>query len=110
MQRHPLSALWGDMPPDELVAMRESVQADGFFEPVIWTYDGMVLDGWHRYTIANLLNLESGSPGVRWRSGAVGYRSKNLHRRHLTAVRRVAPMYKCLYWNWAKQGQQKRLA
>ena len=39
MQRHPLSALWGDMPSDELVAMRESVENHGFVDPVIcrWT-------------------------------------------------------------------------
>ena len=106
MQRHPLSALWGDMPPDELVAMRESVQADGFFEPVIWTYDGMVLDGWHRYTIANLLNLEL---EVREYDGDPVQLviAKNLHRRHLTSVQRSSCVSACL--NWAQVGHQKRL-
>ena len=37
LERHPLSALWGDMPSDELAAMRESVQDHGFTDPVIWT-------------------------------------------------------------------------
>ena len=106
MQRHPLSALWGDMPSDELVAMRESVENHGFVDPVIWTYDGLVLDGWHRYTIANLLGLElevreyDGDP-VQWVIG------RNLHRRHLTALRRASCVSAAIHW--AAQGQQERL-
>ena len=106
MQRHPLSALWGDMPPDELVAMRESVENHGFVDPVIWTYDGLVLDGWHRYTISNLLGLElevreyDGDP-VQWVIG------RNLHRRHLIAVRRASYVSAAL--EWAKQGHQQVL-
>ena len=104
MQRHPLSALWGDMPSDELVAMRESVENHGFVDPVIWTYDGSVLDGWHRYTISNLLGLElevreyDGDP-VQWVIG------RNLHRRHLTELQRSSCVSACL--DWAKQGHQK---
>ena len=104
MQRHPLSALWGDMPSDELVAMRESVENHGFVDPVIWTYDGSVLDGWHRYTISNLLGLElevreyDGDP-VQWVIG------RNLYRRHLTAGQRASCVSACI--DWAKQGHQK---
>ena len=89
MERHPLSALWGDVPSDELVAMRENVQDHRFTDPVIWTYDGAVLDGWHRYTIANLLDLDldvrvyRGDP-VQWVIG------RNAHRRHLTELQRAS--------------------
>ena len=106
MQRHPLSKVWGDIPSDELVAMRESVESHGFVDPVIWTYDGLILDGWHRYTISNLLGLElevreyDGDP-VQWVIG------RNLHRRHLTELQRSSCVNACL--NWAKQGHQKRL-
>ena len=104
LERHPLSALWGDMPSDELAAMRESVQDHGFTDPVIWTCDGAVLDGWHRYTIANLLNLDlevreyDGDP-VQW------VISRNLHRRHLTALQRAS----CgdAAREWANQGHQQ---
>ena len=104
LERHPLSALWGDMPSDELAAMRESVQDHGFTDPVIWTYDGSVLDGWHRYTIANLLNLDlevreyDGDP-VQWVIG------KNLHRRHLTALQRASCGNAAR--EWANQGHQQ---
>ena len=94
------------MPSDDLVAMRESVQTYGFTDPVIWTYDGSVLDGWHRYTIANLLGLEldvreyDGDP-VQWVIG------RNLHRRHLTALQRASCVSAAI--GWAGQGHQKRL-
>ena len=106
LERHPLSALWGDMPSDELAAMRESVQDHGFTDPVIWTYGGLVLDGWHRYTIANLLSLDlelreySGDPVQL-------VIAKNLRRRHLTAVQRSSCTSACI--DWAESGHQKRL-
>ena len=106
MTRHPLSALWGDMPRDEVMAMRKSVQDHGFTDRVIWTYDGSVLDGWHRYTIANLLNLDlelreySGDP-------VPFVIARNRHRRHLTDLQKGSCVSACL--DWAKQGQQKNL-
>ena len=106
MTRHPLSALWGDLAPSDLASMRESIQEYGFTDPVIWTYDGAVLDGWHRYTIANLLGLElevreyDGDP-VQWVIG------RNLHRRHLTALQKGSCTSAAL--EWAQRGQQKRL-
>ena len=106
MTRHPLSALWGDLAPSDLASMRESIQEYGFTDPVIWTYGGAVLDGWHRYTLANLLDLElevreyDGDP-VQWVIG------RNLHRRHLTALQRVSCVSAAL--KWAKQGEQKSL-
>ena len=86
--------------------MRESVENHGFVDPVIWTYGGSVLDGWHRYTISNLLGLElevreyDGDP-VQWVIG------RNLHRRHLTGLQRVSCVSYAL--KWAKQGEQKSL-
>jgi len=45
--RHPLSAVFPDMPADELVALKESIVDVGLRE-AITIYEGMVLDGWHR--------------------------------------------------------------
>ena len=106
MERHPLSALWGDIAPGELVEMRESVQDHGFVDPVIWTYGGAVLDGWHRYTIANLLNLDL---EVREYAGdpVLLVIAKNLHRRHLNVLQRTSCVSACL--EWAAQGEQKNL-
>ena len=107
MTRHPLSALWGDLAPSDLASMRESVQDYGFTDPVIWTYDGAVLDGWHRYTIANL-NLGLGLDIHEYDGDPVQFViAKNLHRRHLSAVQRGLCVSACI--NWAKQGQQRAM-
>ena len=103
LERHPLSALWGDMPSDELAAMRESVQDHGFTDPVIWTYDGSVLDGWHRYTIANLLGFEL--EVQKYEGDPVQLViAKNLHRRHLTALQRASCVSAAI--DWATQGKR----
>ena len=106
MDRHPLSAVWGDLPSGELVAMRESVEEHGFVDPVVWTYGGSVLDGWHRYMIANILGLEL---EVREYDGdpVPFVIARNRHRRHLNELQRASCVSACL--EWAKQGQQKRL-
>ena len=106
MTRHPLSALWGDIPSDDLAKLRESVQDYGFTDPVIWTYQGAVLDGWHRYTIANLLGLgldihEYDGDPVQFVIG------KNLHRRHLTELQRATCGNAAR--EWAKQGHQQAM-
>ena len=71
---------------------------------MIWTYDGAVLDGWHRYTIANLLNLDLDVREYRGDPVQLVI-SRNLHRRHLTALQRSSCVSACL--NWAAQGQQQ---
>ena len=73
---------------------------------MIWTYDGAVLDGWHRYTIANLLNLDL---EVREYDGDPVQLviSKNMYRRHLNQVQRASCVSACI--DWAKQGQQRSM-
>jgi len=48
LERHPLSALWGDMPPDEYAALAADIAEHGVKTPVTLHPDGRVLDGWHR--------------------------------------------------------------
>lgn len=47
-QRHPLSACFGDMDADEFQALKDDIEVHGQHEPVL-LFEGMVLDGWHRY-------------------------------------------------------------
>ena len=46
--RHPLSAAWPDMSPEEYASLIESIQMHGQREPIT-LFDDQVLDGWHRY-------------------------------------------------------------
>ena len=57
LKRHELSAVFGDMPETDFQSLLESVQADGFIDPIIRIHEGHILDGWHRYRAAQELNL-----------------------------------------------------
>ena len=80
--RHPLSAAFGDLPPEPLQALRADIAAHGLRDTTITLLDGEVLDGWNRQQIA----LESGvrvKYAVFSEPDAAGYvLSKNIHRRH----------------------------
>ena len=90
MLRHALSAIFGDMPNTEYAALLKSVQDNGFTHPKITTYEGKILDGWHRYRVAQHLGIESDLvfeelSGV---SPAEFVLAENLYRRHLTVSQR----------------------
>ena len=85
LTRHPLSALWGDMPEDQY---REFVEGIGgkHIRQMIMTLDDKVLDGWHRYKACLELGIE---PFVAeyTESDPVGYVIRqNAMRRHLTQM------------------------
>lgn len=48
-ERHPLSAAWPDMAPEDFVALKDSISYSGLLEPIT-LFDGQILDGWHRYS------------------------------------------------------------
>jgi ParB-like chromosome segregation protein Spo0J len=47
LERHPLSANFPEMLPQEFQGLVDSIDDQGQIEPVI-LYEGMVLDGWQR--------------------------------------------------------------
>ena len=51
LERHPLSAVWGDMPDAEFEALVEDVRIHGVRQPIA-LYEGKVVDGWHRIQAA----------------------------------------------------------
>ena len=57
LERHELSAIFTDMPEQDYASLLESVEKDGFMDPVIRLIGREVLDGWHRYRAAKELNL-----------------------------------------------------
>lgn len=52
MKQHPLSSAFPAMPADEYQALVDSITVNGVLNPIT-TYEGMVLDGWHRFNAAN---------------------------------------------------------
>jgi len=96
LQRHELSAIFGDMPDEDYQSMLESVSNDGFIDNVVRLYEGQILDGYHRYRAAKELNLLRKLRFKQWhedehRDGdpRVFVYGRNQHRRHYSAARRA---------------------
>ena len=98
LERHPLSAIWGDMPNDQYRELVDSIRESGDLMAEVRTLDGMVLDGWHRYRAA--LDAEVQPLIVPWSGDdPAGYVIRqNAHRRHLTAGQRAICVAKIYEW------------
>jgi hypothetical protein len=83
LKRHPASAIFPDMNPGAFAAFKEDIRQRGQLE-AIRLYEGMILDGWHRYLACVALGIEPRV--VEWDGDdPVGYvLSMNLKRRDLT--------------------------
>ena len=105
LERHPLSAIWGDMPNDQYRELVDSIRESGDLMAEVRTLDGMVLDGWHRYRAA--LDAEVQPLIVPWSGDdPVGYVIKqNALRRHLTAGQRTICVARC--YDWAEMGSNQ---
>lgn len=91
LERHPLSAHFGDMPEDQWEELKADIKENKLKEYIV-LYEGMVLDGWHRYKALCALGRPlsdnnsyefDGTDPEKW------VHSKNLFRRQLTAEERV---------------------
>lgn len=96
LERHDLSAIFGDMPENDYTSLLESIEKDGFIDPVIRILDHKVLDGWHRYRAAKQLNLLRKLRFQPWhtddhRDGdpRVFVYARNIDRRHLDKATRA---------------------
>ena len=89
--RHALSTLFSDLSDTEYQELKTDIEKNGIINKKIIIYENEILDGWHRYSIANELNiidtidLVQLSPAINPTDYVV---SQNLHRRHLTPRQR----------------------
>lgn len=96
MKPHPYSLLFPTMTPEVRRGLKESIQAHGVREP-IWIYQGQILDGRHRYAVAQELGVEcptkefvgSDQDALRMVMDA------NFNRRDLTASQRASIHIDC---------------
>ena len=96
LKRHPLSAIFGNMPDSDFQSLLSSVESDGFIEPVIRIYEGQILDGWHRYRAAQELGIIRKLRFREWNEDShrdgdpkVFVLARNIERRHLNASQRA---------------------
>lgn len=98
LKQHPLSAAFPAMSADDFSALVEDIKVNGQREPVI-VFEGMVLDGWHRYTACVQAGIEPQKFTFDASKDPVAFvLSQNLHRRHLSASQRAAAVVACTEW------------
>jgi hypothetical protein len=103
-ERHPLSALFGDMPEAEFAELVADVKANGVRE-CGYLYEGKVVDGWNRFQAALKAKKQMRFEDYRG-SDPIGFvLGKNLHRRHLTPIQRATIVVSC--HEWATGGRPK---
>lgn len=105
-QQHPLSAAFPAMGADDFQALKDSIENIGVQNPVT-LLDGMVIDGWHRYTAA--MELGMACPTVEL--GDVDPRDfawgQNGPRRHMTSAQLASATVAVYAWYPANGDAQK---
>src|ERR1039458_7677327 len=87
LEAHPLCAVFPEMTPAAFAALKADIEKHGLRERDIYTYEGKILDGRHRYRACteiggiayDLVAFEGDDAGAR--EFCV---SQNLYRRHLS--------------------------
>lgn len=87
-KQHELSKIFPLMPEDELQSLADDIAVNGLHEAV-WLFEGKVLDGWHRYQACLLAKVNPRTAEYRGKNPAEFVKSKNWHRRHMTASQRA---------------------
>lgn len=82
-QQHPLSAAFPAMSAEDFQGLKDSITEIGV-QNQITLFEGMVIDGWHRYTAANELGMDCHSKELdSWIDPVAFVRAQNKDRRHL---------------------------
>ena len=111
-ERHELSSLFGDMTELEFSELKTDIEQNGFAQPIIYVYEGKILDGWHRYRVA--VNLDKVSEleftpldGIQNPLGfAMGV---NYFRRHMTASHRAVVKALAHQSEWMQLGDNQHI-
>jgi hypothetical protein len=111
LQQHPLSSAFPAMSADDFQALKDSIEVIGVQNPVT-LFQGMVIDGWHRYTAAQAVGMDC--PTVEL--GDVDPRdfvlAQNKARRHITHAQIAMATAMVYFWREIGENQysEKRVA
>lgn len=89
MENHPIANVFPDMAPDDYLALKKDIAQHGQREP-IWTYQGLIIDGRHRYRACRELGIEPSSRIWDGQGSLVEFVfGLNFYRRHLSEGQRA---------------------
>ena len=107
LTRHPLSALWGDMPEEQYREFVEGLRRH-HIRQMIMTLDDKVLDGWHRYKACLELGIEPFFAIYTEDDPVVYVIRQNAMRRHLTQMQyRVGILLSHGVRSWGEHGNKR---
>ena len=96
-KQHPLSSAFPAMEKDAFKALVADIRQHGQRD-IATLYDGMVLDGWHRYTACDELNIPCRLEKYEGDDALSFVKSKNQHRRHYEKSQRAAIVISLNAW------------
>lgn len=104
MKRHPLSAAFPDMTAEEYSDLLSSVKDIGIQNPIV-LFEGMIIDGWHRYRASLDLDVECPYVDLPEHINPQNYViAQNISRRSLTASQRALAVV--TVHAWRRRGNQ----
>lgn len=104
LKQHALSAIFPSLPDDELQALAADIKAHGLHESIV-LYKGEVLDGWHRVQACKIAGINPRTIDYKGSDPRAYVKSKNWHRRHLSASQRG--FAEVTLTQWAPEGRPK---
>ena len=103
--QHPLSAAFPAMEDDTFKALVEDIRQHGQRD-IATLYEGMVVDGWHRYRACEELDIPCRFEKYEGDDALSFVKSKNQHRRHYEKTQRAAIVISLNAW--ATAGNQSK--
>jgi len=113
LKQHPLSAAFPRMSADEFQELEDSITNNGVLNPIT-LFDGMVLDGWHRYQAATETSMDCPAVEIEFSdlAGAQDFvLAQNKARRHISASQLALATTAVYQWrpNGLNQFTEKRV-
>ena len=105
--QHPLSAAFPSMEDDAFKALVEDIRQHGQRD-IATLYEGMVVDGWHRYKACEELDIPCRFEKYDGDDALSFVKSKNQHRRHYNKSQNA--IIEVSLCEWAGSGKPRNLA
>ena len=100
--QHPLSAAFPAMSATEFLSLKDSIENIGVQNPII-LYEGMVIDGWHRYSACVELGMSCPESQLSDVDPVDFVRAQNKERRHLSVG--AWALIEAELWDWRAAGR-----
>lgn len=104
LQQHPLSAAFPAMNPEDFQSLKDSIGLIGVQNPIT-IFEGMVIDGWHRYSAANEMGMDCPSLELVAVDPRDFVLAQNKARRHVTQAQLA--MATTAVYEWRPMGSNQ---